>query len=189
MTPTRYANRIVMRRDTATGLVMAGYATEMPLERFEHLEDLCVTDDGAPLRAGNPCYEEYESACQRAYAANTPLIQRRAEQARGRGWIKVPLELSGDDAPDRFGSYRAAAMRALFNLCANVVDVWAVVDKNVVTHLQPRQPPRPMEALEHAVWKRYWLRKLGSYPGRVQEGRLVIDESGLWFCPAQSRGN
>lgn len=186
MTPARYANRIVVRRDTATGLVMVGYATDMPLERFEHLEELCATRDSAPLRAGHRHFDVYARACARAAASNRQLLEIERTEAIGRGWVVVPLDLKTTNAgssADAFGSYRAAAMQTLFRLSANDAEVWAVVEDARVVAVHARAPRRAMDALERAVWRRYWLRSLGRTGGRVFEGKLVAKDSGLWFCP------
>ena len=98
----------------------------------------------------------------------------------------MPLDLNAPDAtprPDAFGSFHEAAMGALFRMTANFATVWAVVEQHTVVQLHACKPPREMEELEYQVWRRFILNQLKEYPGDILSGKLIVRESGLWFCP------
>lgn len=103
-----------------------------------------------------------------------------------KGCLQVPLDIDDGNtntAADDFGCYQAAAMQTLFKLTANTTSIWAVVDDNVITHIRADQPPKPMQELEYQVWKHHTLNQLSQYRGEIRSGKLIVQESGLWFCP------
>jgi hypothetical protein len=184
MTISPSSKLLVLRRDTATGFARVGWATDMPLGRFAHIEQVCETGH-YPLDDRHPQYRLYCLACRRARHLNQALIDDQHQSLVQQGCVPVPLTLndaSAEDGADEFGSYLSSAMRALFRLTANVTEVWALIAGQTVVALQSCQPPRPMEALEYQVWKNHCLAKLAEAEGNLAHGKLVVRESGLWFC-------
>jgi hypothetical protein len=182
------AHQLVLRRDSATGFVKVGWAAELPIGRFIHIALIGETPDCGPIYQNSPLFEEFLQACQRAKDLNRPLSAAQKHDLQDRGCIPVPLDLNDSaavTAPDAFGSFHEAAMGALFRLTGNISSVWAVVYENTITQLHPCHPQKTMEELEFQVWKHYILNRLTRYPGEITMGKLVVQESGLWFCPQQ----
>jgi len=183
--------QLVLRVDSATGYAKVGWAVDLPAGRFVHVEVIgeaqsceAVTHDGLPH--DSPLYENFLSACSRARNINRPLINEQKKANLAKGFLPVPLDLNdskANTAPDIFGSYQEAAMSALFRLTSNFALAWAVINRQTVFHLRSCRPPQPMEELQFQVWKRHTLNALSQFPGEIIAGNLIIQESGLWFCP------
>jgi hypothetical protein len=180
----RNPNQLVLRRDTRTGIAHVGWAAELPLGRFSHIELIFEADDCAPITAVSAHFALHQQACQKARALNVPLLAAQRERLLALGWLPVPLDLNdpcAGAAHDALGCYKAAAMRALYRLTANLTAVWVVVDGNDITQVQAREPRRAMERLEFEVWKHHRLSELARSPGDIRQGCLVVEDSGLWF--------
>lgn len=178
------ANLLVLRRDTATGLSKVGWAADMPLGRFEHIQSVCEVQD-FPDTPSHPQHQDYVAACRRARQLNAPLIEHKRRCLQESGCIPVPLDLDERNRrieADAFGSYQYLAQQARYRLSANANEVWAVVAANRVIRVHSCNPPRRMEALEYQVWKNHCLAGLMALEGAVYRGRLRVCESGLWFC-------
>lgn len=186
MVASTNANQLVLRLDSATGFATVGWATELPPGRFIHLELIGEAEDCTPIDNGNPMFQLYQRACQRASEINRALIHKQQQHYLAKGYLQVPLELhsrnSGSSA-DEFGCYRAAAMQSLFRLTGNITAVWVVIQASAIVRLCSRQPPKQMETLEFQVWKHHILKQLAQTPGDIKTGNLLVQESGLWFCP------
>jgi hypothetical protein len=179
-------HQLVLRLDSATGLARVGWAADLPIGRFRHVELVTETPQCGPISPGDPLFEAFTQACQRARQINLPLVNAQAHSLLANGYLPVPLDLNAPDAvtcPDAFGSFHEAAMAALFRLTANVASVWAVVEQQTVVQLHSCKPPRQMEELEYQVWKRFILNQFDEYPGDILAGKLIVRESGLWFYP------
>ena len=177
-----------MRVDSATGFARVGWAADLPVGRFIHIELVGESNCCGPISAASPLYQAFHQACRRAMEINQPLVAAQKRNLQAKGCLLVPLDLNDTNAltdPDDFGSFHEAAMGALFRLTANACSVWAVVNDQTVTQLHACRPPKTMQELEYQVWKQYVLNQLKQYPGEITTGRLVVQESGLWFCPQQ----
>ncbi|WP_455205514.1 hypothetical protein [Kaarinaea lacus] len=186
MVASTNANQLVLRLDSATGFATVGWATELPQGRFIHLELIGEAEDCTPIDNGNPMFELYQRACLRACGINQALIDKQQQYYRAKGCLRVPLDLhnrNGSSSADEFGCYRAAAMQSLFRLTGNFTAVWVVIQAATIVRLCSRQPPKPMETLEFQVWKHHILKQLAQTPGEIKTGNLLVQESGLWFCP------
>ena len=178
--------QLVLRLDSATGFAKVGWAVELPLGRFIHIDLIAETPYCGPITHDSPIFADFQNACQRAREVNQPLIAAQNQDLAAKGCIPVPLDLhhsGADTAPDAFGNYHEAAMRAMFHLTANFATVWAVVNRHRIVQLRSCRPPKPMEELEYQVWKHYVLNQLAHTPGETSTGKLIVRESGLWFCP------
>lgn len=180
------SHRIVLCHDTATGFAKVGWAADFPPGRFIHLDVVCESPDCHPITGNSPHYRHYQTACTRARELNDIELAKQIKTNQDRGWMAVPLHpASGKPAaPDEFGSYLKAAMRTLHRLTGNCQDVWVVVVSKAIVHIQSRRPARSYSELEYQVWKHHTLSELAGYSGETLEGRLVVQESGLWFVPA-----
>ena len=180
--------QLVMRRDCSDLLVKVGWAVDMPLGRFEHLELIAECDHCQIINADNPLYEIYQSACQRARQMNVDVILQQQQKLSQAGWKLIEsgeltqLEGLNSTDGDEFGSLRSNAMQLLFQLSANHPFVWCVRHDDKITYVQSKRPPKSMEELEAQVWKHHQLSQLQQMPGELLSGRLVVKESGLWFC-------
>ena len=191
MQPHVNPQQLVLRFDSATGFAKVGWAADLPAGRFIHIDvigeaQICEALSHDALPHDGRLYENFRRACERARGINAPLIAAQEADHRAKGYLPVPLNLhhpSVSTAPDRFGSYHEAAMHALFRLTANFALAWAVIHRQSVTCLCSCKPSKPMAELEFQVWKRHTLNQLGQIPGKIVAGTLIVQESGLWFCP------
>ena len=180
------SQQLVLRLDSATGFAKVGWAADLPIGRFIHVELIGETDSCGPISKANPLYKAFYQACGRAREINQPLILAQQQSLQAKGCLSVPLDLNDDNiatGPDQFGDFREAAMAALFRLTANFTSVWAVVAEHTVSHVQSCRPPKKMEELQYQVWKHHTLNQMANYPGEIIAGKLIVQESGLWFCP------
>lgn len=183
--------QLVLRFDSATGFAKVGWAADLPVGRFVHIDIIgeaqnCEAFIHGDLPRGHPLYEAFRRACRRAREINKPLIAQQQEIYISKGFYPVPLDLKDPNAttvPDVFGIYQEAAMRALFRLTANFAMAWAVIDRQIISFLCSCRPPKPMQELEFQVWKHHTLSHLSQLPGEIMAGELIVQESGLWFHP------
>lgn len=186
MNRTRQTNprQLVLRRDTATGLMLVGWAEDLPLGRFEHLALICETVAAVLPVKGSEQYPVYQSALENAQQSNTRLLEQQASFNRSRGWYEVPFTLAKDQGnahPDSVGSYAAAAMRLHYQLARHCKRVWAVIVENRIIHVRARYPKKELDALTAQVWYFRQLNELQAFDGQLLEGNLVVCESGLWL--------
>ena len=180
------AHQLVLRRDSATGWARVDWASHIPLGRFIHIDVICDAQTIAPISKDSPLFASYERACQRARSLNVLLLQEQYQKNRTQNWLVVPLDLNDETVntqPDEFGNYQAVATQAFYRLGRNAAEVWAVVNHETVSQVCSRWPSRPLQPLEYQVWKHHCLERLGQHPGETIEGRLVVQESGLWLAP------
>lgn len=178
--------QLVLRRDTATGLTLVGLESELPIGRFKHLTLVCELEDNRLPALDNPYYAEYQAACLRAREANRLVLDAQIQQHNKSGWFAVPLSLSPHDPPlqaDEFGNYFNAAMKLLFQLTHNNKQAWAVIQADRIVHIRSRQPPTDYDELSYQVWYHQQLHQLDQINGEIQQGSLLVCESGLWFIP------
>lgn len=183
---TNNSQLLVLRRDTATGFSRVGFHSELPLGRFEHIALICEVPSCTPVQPDSPFFAEYAAACEIACQLNHQLVEQQQQQNQLQGWLNVPLDLGEPQSTiqgDEFGSYEVQAQKTLYRLTRNVTEVWACVSDNQVRHIQSRYPPREMEMLDYQVWKHHQLAKISELPGVIATGRLIVQESGLWFAP------
>ena len=177
---------LVLRRDSATGITQVGWASELPLGRFIHIDTIAASAVCAPIYTGSPLYADYLNACRRAQQLNEPELQKQRRTNRANGWYPVPLNLNGHQAsiqPDPCGIYQLCAQQAKFRLSGDCNAVWAGITRNRVTHILSRRPHRLMHELEYQVWKHHLLHILSQQAERIIRGDLVVQDSGLWFKP------
>jgi hypothetical protein len=186
MQPRVNPHQLVLRLDSATGFARVGWAVDLPIGRFIHVDLIAETPQCGPISPTHPLYKAFSQACRRAREINQPLIIDQADHLRAQGYLPVPVDLNDTTAatgPDAFGCFHEAAMAALFRLTANYASAWAVVRHHAVIQLHSCRPPREMSELEYQVWKQFVLKQLRQYPGDIITGKLSVRESGLWFYP------
>ncbi|WP_455210969.1 hypothetical protein [Kaarinaea lacus] len=182
------SQQLVLRVDSATGFAQVGWAADLPMGRFIHIEIVGESSCCGPISSESPLYSAFQQACRQAIGINQPLVAAQKRSLMAKGCLPVPLDLNDSNAltvPDAFGSFHEAAMGALFRLTANFSSVWAVIKDHTVSQVHSCRPPKTMGELEYQVWERYILKKLTQYPGDITTGKLIVQESGLWFCPQQ----
>jgi hypothetical protein len=136
----------------------------------------------------NPLFSIYTAACQEARRINQMYLQQQAQRLRQAGWLPVnsqdlqPQPNIDSNYSDEVGSFRTVAMQLLFRLTANYPWVWCVTQNNTIVRIQSRKAPKSMQELEQQVWKHHTLNRLNDIPGQTLSGKLVVDETGLWFC-------
>lgn len=176
---------LVLARDSASGLYRVGWLEDMPPWRYEAFEALTETDHCHPLGKDSPIYPHYTRACERARALNQPLLEQQCQQMQQQGCLPLANELTLDidTHEDDFGCLRQAAMQQLFRLTANQPEVVAAIQANQVIQLISRQPSRPLSELEFEVWRQHCIKQLSQCDGELLDGRLRVEECGLWFQP------
>lgn len=187
MTRTQLPNLLVLRCDTATGFFKVGWDTDMPIGRFSHTEVICETTSSETITPDSPYYSDYTSACRKACVLNAAKLEAQQATSQAQGWIQVPLNIHHPDLevnPDPFGIWLDLAMQTLHRLCNNKPYVWVAITEAGIVSVRPSEPPRPMEAVEFQVWRNQQLTKLAEFGGEIQKGKLIVQESGLWFCPS-----
>ncbi len=180
------SHQLVLRCDSAFGWARVDWASHIPLGRYTHIETIFESEAVVPVSPGCSFFEIYQRACERAQAINAPLLAEQNTQNLAAGWLPVPMDLNDpavDTTADSVGLYHATAAQSLYRLSGNIVEVWAVSERNAVSQISARFPAKPLEPLEFQVWKLHHLKKLEQYPGDLIQGVLVVQESGLWFQP------
>lgn len=180
---------LVLCQDTATGFARVGWAAEHPRGRFTHLEVVSEAIACQPINRTSPYYQDYQTACQKARKINQALLSEQAQQNHALGWVPVPFDLCANQHTDadEFGSYQSAAMLCMCELTNNHLEVWAVITKGDIIHIESRQAGERYKGLEYQVWKHHTLSQLGDFSGHIVEGCLAVQESGLWFRPDHNK--
>jgi len=188
MTIRSLPNRLLLFRDTASGVTKVGWATDTVEDRFEILEVLCETDTSTPILASSPYYDHYRTACAQARDLNARAIEDQKRQYLSLGWYYVPhdLDVSVELKEDDFGCFLEVARTTLYRLSGNSDEVWAVVQSEKVIALRPRTPAQQMEELEYRVWEANIRHQLAEFGGEILQGNLVALESGLWLHPSEA---
>jgi hypothetical protein len=176
--------QLVLRRDSATGLTLVGWETDLPVGRFEHIELIGESPENSLPERGSEYYAAYQAALQQARRQNLALLEQQVRHHQARGWYRVPFALA--DVPeqmvaDHFGNYATAAMQLHYQLTQNRKPAWVVILEGTVVHVRARYPRKTLDELTYQVWYHKQLHQLNQVEGNVLEGRLVTCESGLWF--------
>ena len=176
--------QLVLRRDTATGLTLVGWETDLPMGRFEHLELICELNDAILPDLGDECYAAYQAALQCARQANSIMLAQQIRHNKAKGWYPIPFELAASplaSEADSLGHFTTAAMQLHFQLTRNFKQVWVVVKGEEIIHVRSQRPARELDELSYQVWYHHQFHQLKRMGGTVLEGNLIICESGLWF--------
>lgn len=175
----------VLRRDTATGMTLAGWDDDLPIGRFEHLaliDEVAIGDVPAPALAQD--HSPFACAVQRAREANAQrIVELQAEHA-ARGHRRVPFTLGHPDVnpcADEFGRYSDAAMQLGYALSGHQKQVWVVEQQQQLVHVRARFPQKRLDELTLQVWYYQQLHQLQQFKGQILEGQLLVCDSGLWF--------
>ncbi|MFV2059671.1 MAG: hypothetical protein ACC653_03245 [Gammaproteobacteria bacterium] len=176
--------QLVIRSDTANGYFKVGWASELPLGRFEHVELLLEVDNVFELKSKNHHSVTYLDACKRVSALNQSLIIKEQQANLASGWFNVLLNLN-DGAikitADELGCFNNLATETRYRLSKNCRVVWAMIYENTVQHIEARYPELNMGELKYQIWKHHKLEKLQSGNGELKQGKLIVSYSGLWF--------
>lgn len=184
MTPKPNPRQLVLRRDTATGLTLVGWATDLPVGRFEHLELICESASSILPECDSEYYASYQSALDLARQANNLILEQQVRLNQSQGWYRVPFALAHDQQTmraDSFGNYAAAAMQLHYQLTQKCKQAWALLQRGTVVHVRARFPKKTLDVLTYQVWYHKQLHELSKMGGTLMEGTLIICESGLWF--------
>jgi len=174
----------VLRRDTATGLTLVGWETDLPVGRFEHLALICESAESILPDKKNEYYEAWQAALQQARLANNLLLEQQVRQYQARGWYRVPFELADDREvvkADSVGNYAAAAMQLHYQLTRNCKQAWVILQSEEIVHVRARHPRKALDELTYQVWYHQQQHQLQMLGGTLLEGNLISCESGLWF--------
>lgn len=176
--------QLVLRRDTATGLTLVGWETDLPVGRFEHLELICESSKNILPDSGSEFYDAWQSALQHARQANNLVLGQQVRHNQSKGWYRVPFELAPNRQAmqaDSVGNYAAAAMQLHYQLTRNRKQAWVIIQRETVTHVRARYPKIELDVLTYQVWYHKQLHELTEMGGTLLEGQLFVCESGLWF--------
>lgn len=184
MTQKSNPRQLVLRRDTATGLTLVGWATDLPVGRFEHLALIGEsTKHILPVRESE-YYDAWQSALDQARQANNLMLAQQVRINQSKGWYLVPFELAHNRVAmkaDSVGNYAAAAMLLHFQLTQNRKQAWVIVQRGAVMHVRARYPKRELDEFTYQVWYHKQQHELRNLGGSLLEGNLIVCESGLWF--------
>jgi hypothetical protein len=178
------SHQLVIRCDSTNGLYKVGWALELPLGRFQHIELLVETEDLIILNSNNPHYAIYKKACIRTSELNQSLILKEQQENQKLGWIQIELNLNDESVkiiPDDFGCFNTLALTTRYRLSKNSSEVWAVVNNGNIVQIIARYPTKKLPELEYQIWKHHHLDNLKQWDGVVNQGKLVVSFSGLWF--------
>jgi len=179
--------QLVLRRDTATGLTLVGWETELPVGRFEHLELVYESPYVRQQENDSAFLEAYQSALRLARRTNRRMLEQQVRLNLARGWYKVPFGLALQQQTmraDSVGNYAPAAMQLHYDLTRNIKQAWVIIRQDKVEHVRARYPRKMLDELTYQVWyhkQKYELQAMG---GTLLEGDLIVYESGLWFKTA-----
>jgi len=178
------SNQLVIRCDTTNGYYKVGWALELPLGRFKHIELLVETEELTILNSKNPHYAIYKKACIQTSELNYSLIHKEQQENQKIGWMQVELNLNDKSVkviPDDFGCFNTLALKTRYRLSKNSSEVWAVVNNDKIVQIIARYPTKILPELEYQIWKHHHLDNLKPWGGVVHQGKLVVSFSGLWF--------
>lgn len=176
--------QLVLRRDTATGLTQVGWASDLPVGRFDHLALVGESVNNRLPDSTSEYYAAYHAALQRAREANGHLLAQQVRHHQSQGWYRVPFELASNRQAlqaDNVGNYAAAAMQLHYQLTRNRKPAWAIILQETIVHVRARYPQEHLDELTYQVWYHQQLQQLSKQDGTVLEGELMTCESGLWF--------
>lgn len=176
--------QLVLRRDTATGLTLVGWETDLPLGRFEHIDLIGEFKENILPDISSELYDIYQAALLEARQANLHVLEQQVQHHQSKGWYKVPFELAKKQEPleaDPYGNYAAAAMQLYYQLAENQNRTWAIIREDVIVHVRARYPKKRMDRLTYQVWYHKQQHELKEMGGVLLEGNLFACESGLWF--------
>ena len=177
--------QLVLRRDTATGLTLVGWAADMPVGRFEHLALIGESARHTAPDPGCDFYADWQAAVRQARQANSTLLEQQVRHNESRGWYQVPFGLVPglqSAEADSVGNYAAAAMQLQYHLTHNCKQAWAVHQHGAIVHVRARYPKKQLDELTYQVWYHRQLKQLDELDGNLLEGDLKVCESGLWFA-------
>lgn len=178
--------QLVIRCDTSNSYYKVGWASELPLGRFQHIELLSESDTHITLTLSNPVYKK---ACSKVSDLNKSLIVRERNDNRLLGWHSVGLNLDDTSIKvlaDEFGCFNNLAAKTRYRLSKNCSQVWAVFKNNEVVQIEARYPERKMAEFEYQIWTNHQLNKLKQYGSDIKQGKLLVCFSGLWFSEQDS---
>lgn len=176
--------QLVLRRDTATGLTLVGWASDLPIGRFEHLELIGESANNSLPNSASDYYAAYHAALQTAREANTLLLEQKIRHHQSQGWYRVPFDLASNRQAlqaDSVGNYAAAAMQLHYQLTQNRRQAWAILRHGTIVHVRARHPEARLDELTYQVWYHQQQQQLNELGGMKLEGDLMTCESGLWF--------
>ena len=179
------SRQLVLRRDTATGLTLVGWATNLPLGRFVHLELICESAKNILPDSDSEYFGSYQSALQHAHQANNLMLEQQVRYNQTKGWYRVPFDLAHDQQEmkaDSVGNYAAAAMHLHYQLTRNRKQAWVIIRHGTVVHVRARYPKKQLDEFTYQVWYHKQQHELNKMSGTLLEGNLMICESGLWFA-------
>jgi hypothetical protein len=182
--------QLVLRRDTATGLTLVGWAADLPVGRFQHLELIGELADNILPDSKSACYDAWQTALHHARQANRLVLAKQVRQHQAKGWYLVPFELAQDRQAmhsDSVGNYAAAAMQLHYQLTHNRKQAWVNIQGGTVVHVRARYPKKALDELTYQVWYNVQLQQLNLMEGSILEGNLISCESGLWFAAKQAK--
>lgn len=175
--------QLVLRRDSATGLTLVGWDTDLPVGRFEHLELIAESAQSQLPGRNSEYFTPYQSALLYARNANHHMLEQQVRDNRAKGWYRVPFKLAkgpGDIKPDNVGNYASAAMELLYQLTRNRIRVWVIIQQGEIEHVRARYPKQELDELTYQVWYHKQRHELNMMAGSRIEGTLIVCESGLW---------
>lgn len=178
------SRQLVLRRDTATGLTLVGWDTDLPVGRFVHIDLIGDFRENILPDSTSVFYEAYQSALRQACQENDSVVKQKAQQNLSKGWYRVPFNLAQQQdtmVADNFGNYAAAAMQFFYQLTQNQKRAWAVIHQDEVVHVRARYPQKEMDELTYQVWYHKQQNEMQELSGVLLEGNLLTCESGLWF--------
>jgi len=176
--------QLVLRRDTATGLTLVGWESDLPVGRFEHLALIGESANHVLPDSGSEYYAVWQSALRHARQANRHMLERQVRVNQAKGWYRVPFGLAHDRSAmraDSVGNFAAAAIQLQYQLARNSKQAWAIIIDGMVTHVRARYPKKALDELTYQVWYHKQMHELNKLGGKLFEGTLIICESGLWF--------
>lgn len=188
MTHKSNPRQLVLRRDTATGLTLVGWASDLPVGRFQHLQLISESDNNFLPDIESAEYGIYQSALEQARQANSRMLQQQVRSNQTKGWYLVPFELAGDRQAmqsDSIGNYAAAAMQLHYQLTCHCKQAWTIIRDGAIVHVRARYPRKMLDELTYQVWYHKQRFELNKIQGALLEGELMICESGLWFAAYQ----
>jgi hypothetical protein len=176
--------RLVLRRDTATGMTLVGWDEDLPSGRFEHLALICESARNILPECDSEEFTVYQNALQKAREANRIILEQQSQHYQSKGWFLIPFELAHNQEAmqaDNLGIFTTAAIQLHYQLTQNRMQAWVVVQQERVVHVRARYPKKALDELTYQVWYHKQLRELSEIAGTLLEGRLIICKSGLWF--------
>lgn len=181
------SRQLVIRRDSATGLMLVGWASDLPIGRFEHIQLIGESAGHTLPEPDGVLFEEYQFALELARQANAQSLAAQVQLHQSQGWLQVPFALVNDSQAmhaDSVGVFTAAAMQLHFRLAQNCKQAWAVLTDDKIVHIRARFPQQQLDELTFQVWYHQQLAQLNAMGDNILEGTLIVSGSGLWLAPS-----